>query len=148
MENSQTRYDLCQSYAYGKNASRSPVPEYLQAIIKDALASGYRVWKGTNGCASNPLMLAKSFKNERGDNLYQIVLDLWDLALEFPQHTHGISLSPSAQFYFGERHGPSERAVNVQAFTCQSDSLAAIETFFQTFYVRMEAVPYETAGRE
>lgn len=138
-----SRYQLCHAYANGTNASRSPVAKHLQNIMEDALASGYRVWKGTNGCSSNPLMLAKFILNEKGDKLYQIALDLWDLALEFPQHSYGITLTPSSQFYLGERRGPASRTVNVECFTCESDSLQAIENFYQDFYVRMNCVPYE-----
>lgn len=137
------RYELCQSYIDGKHQTHNEVPVVLLGIMKDALAQGYKVWRGTKHVRSNPFMLAKMVRNEAGDKLYQVVIDFWDLAIEHPQHSHGVSLAPSAQFYIGERHGENSRTVNVDCFTTNNDSLQKIEDFFGDVYEKMNCVPYE-----
>ena len=135
------RYELCQSYIDGTHKTHSPVSPVLRAIMKDALAQGYKVWRGTRHVRSNPFMLAKMVRNEQDDKLYQIVIDFWDLAIEHPQHNHGVSLAPSSQFYVGDRR--EGRTVDVDCFTTSNDILANIEDFYAYFYVKMGCVPYE-----
>jgi hypothetical protein len=138
----QARYDLCHSYIEGVHLTKSEVKPHLRAIMKDALDRGYRVWSGSRHVASNPFMLAKSMRNERGDKLYQIVIDFWDLAIEYRAHTPGVSLSPSSQFYIGDRR--LGRTVDVDCFTTNDDTLNSIEEFYADFYYKMGCVPYET----
>lgn len=135
------RYELCQSYIEGAHLTKSKVSPALRGIIKDALEHGYKAWRGTRHTASNPLMLAKMFRNERGDKLYQVVIDLWDLAIEHREHAFSISLSPSSQFYIGDRR--SGRTVDVGCFTTDDDTLGSIEAFYADFYAKMNCVPYE-----
>ena len=138
------RYELCQSYVDGTHTTKSKVSPVLRGIMKDALERGYKAWRGTRHDArSNPFMLAKMIRNEEGDKLYQVVIDFWDLAIEFPQHEHGVSLTPSSQFYIGERHGADSRTVDVGCFTTGTDTLAKIEDFYAEFYAKMNCVPYE-----
>lgn len=135
------RYELCQSYVDGTHATKSKVSPVLSGIMKDALAQGYKVWRGTKHVRSNPFMLAKMVRNEKGDKLYQVVIDFWDLAIEYPQHTHGVSLAPSAQFYIEDRR--EGRTTDVTCFTKHDDSLDQIEEFYADYYMYMGCVPYE-----
>lgn len=140
----QARYDLCRLYMENRAPSGSAVSSVVCGIIRDALSSGYKVWRGTGWREANPVMLAKVMRSGEGDKLYQIVLELWDLKLEISGHDHGVTLSPSCQFYIGERRG-NGRTVDVKCFTTEADSLAAIEGFYASFYGLMGCVPYEKA---
>lgn len=137
---------LIDSYLYGLNDSGTPVQPWIRQIIVDALACGYKPFTMGTAPLSNPFMLQRRIRDERG-TLYFVDLAFWDMAREFEQHDKrfGVTIAPSGQFYLGERHGPSERPVNVSAFTVRGETLKSIEEFFAKFYTAMGCVPYEAA---
>lgn len=140
----EQRIDLCRSYAAGCPPSQSLVPDYIRCIIGDALTAGYRVWRGSGYCESNPFLLAKFIESPGRDRLYQVAIDVWDLGIEFSDHRI-VNAYAHNQFSLDRRRGPGSKTVDVKMHVDEGNSLADIEKFFAEFYSRMGAVPYETA---
>lgn len=137
---------LVGTYINGDPSSGAEVQPYYRKMLSDAMDEGYSLWCSGSAPLSNPVMLQKCFRNDNGDKLYYIDLYLWDMCREFgsAERRWGVIISPEVQFYRGERHGPTERPVNVKCFVVKGERLKDIEDFFAGFYQKMECVPYET----
>lgn len=142
---------LLYTYAEGKPESGAAVRPYIQQIIKDALSSGYGVYRERlEKSVSNPLFLQKCIRGAPGVKLYFINIGLWDLRREFGSRLRaidhqgpGVDLTPNAQFYVGERRGSNARTVDISCHLTNDDTLRNIEVFFTSFYSQMGCVPYE-----
>lgn len=138
------RLALMDSYINGQPSTDTHLPEYIRAILRDAKEAGYSCWRGFHHNPCNPFSLQKRIENERGDRLYFINLDLWDLGLEFPDRYNGhVNIAPSGQFYLPPRRDGT--AIDLSMHLCNTDTLDSIEAFYKKFYETMGCVPYETA---
>lgn len=135
-----------------RTAHGTRVQPHVSQILRDAIDRGYRLWPShevrNKPNTSHPFMLAKMFRNERGDKLYQICLDVWDFDLEFDGRLQGdqwLNISPTGHFNLPPRRGPGARSVNLKPFLADHhDTLDQIERLFADFYERMGCVPSET----
>ncbi len=127
-------------------ASGAHVQAYVKNILSDALAAGYNLYRQSDvGHKSNPLFLHKDIRNDNGDILFWIHIEVWDYCLEFPDNRHRqphnhVRLSPKVQF-----RSAMERTVDVTAFVNPEDTLETIEAFFMHFYRNMWCEPNERA---
>lgn len=141
-----SRVALMDSYINGQGPTNTTLEEHVRSILRDARDNGYGCWRGFHNqgsCASQPFSLQKRIDNERGDRLYFISMDFWDLGLEFRGRYNGcVSIQPHCQFYFNPRRGGA--AIDVKMHLCQTDTLESVEAFYRKFYETMDCTPYET----
>jgi len=112
------------------------VPDQVRQLLRDAYEAGYKPWIDSRSKPSNPFFLQRCVRDQEGQKLYFINIEVWDIHQEFPQHRWGASFTPKVQFYL-----PGRQAVDVKLHAGEH-TLATVEEFFQDFYVKMNCEPY------